>query len=135
MNIGLHILKLEPLTFIMIDQIFSNGLQVHKLWFFGSKSLNRSQMNYLKKGLQVFFFCKINFCMQMNFWKKFFGTCSKKYLNVPQCITCFFISHYWINMIFQKCAYSFNIYLFSKSDDFGNCFPWKILCIVWNHIF
>jgi hypothetical protein len=63
----------------------------------------------------MYFFPK--FYMQMNFWMNFFVTCSKKYLNVPQCITFFFVSHYWINMNFLKCAYSLHIQCFILKND------------------
>jgi len=47
-------------------------------------------MDYFEKGLQVFF-PKDNLYTQMDSWMNFFVTCSKKYLKIPQCITCFFL--------------------------------------------
>jgi hypothetical protein len=77
----------------------------------GSKPITRSQTYYFGKGLQVFF-RKITFtCKWICEW--FFSiTCSKKYLNFLQCIACFFVSHYWINMNFKNCTIFLHIQCF-----------------------
>jgi len=97
---------------------WSKALGIFKMWVpwkilneevvEGSKYVTKSQTYYFGKGLQVFFFKNI-FNMQINFWMKFFVTCSKKYLSFSQCIIWFFVSHYWNNMNFLKFKFLMNL--------------------------